>query len=140
MKTPNFRSLILITVLATTAIAPASPPHGNPAGTALSVSARFLKGTESLLVQGTAPAGSSVLLQLTATFDRNVPVVVIDRLNIVAARDNSFTAVLPYTSASEHIAVLSVQASTDGFSPAIACCFHVAGPQTSQSPPANRHA
>ncbi|HUZ48976.1 MAG TPA: hypothetical protein VMW12_04425, partial [Candidatus Dormibacteraeota bacterium] len=87
MKTPNFRSLILLTVLATTAIAPASPSHGNPAGTAFSVSARFLKGTESLLVQGTAPAGSPVLLQLTATFDRNVPVVVIDRLNIVAARD-----------------------------------------------------
>ncbi len=135
MKTLTVRSLLLVAAAAMMAVSPATPSHFGQGGGSLTVSARFLPGTESLLVQGTAPAGSPVLLSLSATFDQDVPAVVVDRVDIVAGRDNSFTAVLPYTPASEHIAVLSIQASMDGVSPAIACCFPVRGPRTSSSIP-----
>lgn len=135
MKILIVRSLLLLSAVAMMAASPASPTRFGRGGGTLTVSARFLPGTESLLVQGTAPAGSPVSLLLSATFDQDVPAVVVNRLNIVADRDNSFTAVLPYTPASEHIAVLSIQASMDGVSPAIACCFPVRGPRTSSSIP-----
>ena len=135
MKILPVRSLLLVSAIALMAAVPATPSRFGQGRGTLTVSARFLPGTESLLVQGTAPAGSPVLLSLSATFDQDVPAVVVERVDIVAGRDNSFTAVLPYTPASEHIAVLSIQASMDGVSPAIACCFPVRGPRTSSSIP-----
>lgn len=97
----------------------------------ITVSAAFLPGTESLLVTGTAPSGTVVVLSLSATFDPNVPTAVVDRMDVVAARDGRFRAVLPYTSASETIAVLSVLAtSMNGAASATACCFSIPGPQT----------
>ena len=136
MKILIVRSLLLLSAVAMIAAAsPASPTHFGQGGGSLTVSARFLPGTESLLVHGTAPAGSPVFISLSATFDQDVPAVVVNRVDIVADRDNSFTAVLPYTPASEHIAVLSIQASMDGVLPAIACCFPVRGPRTSSSIP-----
>ena len=134
MKTLTVRSLLLLAAVVCTAAAPASPSHFGQGGGSLTISARFLPGTESLLVHGTAPAGSPVFLTLSATFDQDVPAVVVDRVDIVADRDNSFTAVIPYAPASEHIAVLSIQASMDGVSPAVACCFPVRGPGTSSIP------
>jgi hypothetical protein len=138
MKTPIVRSTLLLTAIALMAAVPASPSRSGKGGGTLTISARPLRGTESLLVQGTAPAGAPVFLRLTATFDRDVPAVVVDRMRVVADADNGFTAVLPYTPASEHIAILSVQASMAGLSPAIACCFAARGPRTSSSSSSTR--
>lgn len=133
MKTPRaLRTLTVRSLMVLGAVTLAAAVAGATA--AITINARFLPGTESLMVQGTAPAGSQVLLTLTAAFDADVPVAVIDRLYVIADRDNNFSAVLPYAPASEHNAVLSVQASMDGTSPAIACCFPVRGPHTSSSP------
>jgi len=137
MKTNASLSIILLIAFATLAVAPAPPSRVEQRESPLTINARLLRGTESLLVQGTAPAGASVLLSLSATFDRDVPAVVIDRLLVVADADNTFTAVIPYTSASERFVVLAVQASLHGLSPVVACCFSVRGPSTSSSPSPN---
>lgn len=138
MKTLIVRSTLLLAVVALMAAVPASPSRSGKGGGTLTITARALRGTESLLVQGTAPAGTPVFLRLTATFDRDVPAVVVDRERVVADAGNGFTAVLPYAPASEHIGILSVQASIDGFSPAIACCFAARGPRTSSSSSSTR--
>ncbi|HEY5256911.1 MAG TPA: hypothetical protein VIJ12_00875 [Candidatus Baltobacteraceae bacterium] len=97
----------------------------------ITINAAFIPGAEKLLVTGTAPSGSVVFLSLMATFDPSVPTVVVNRMDVVAARNGRFRAVLPYASAAETIAVLSVQASSwNGRSTATACCFSLPGPQT----------
>jgi hypothetical protein len=127
MKTLTARSLMLIAALATMTATPA-PIRADVQP--LTVSASFLPGTESLLVRGRADAGSLVVLELSGTLDRDLPAVIIDRMQIVASSTNSFVAVLPYAPAFEHFATLSVSAMADGETPAIACCFHVQGPMT----------
>lgn len=123
-------ALLLAVGVPTAALLAGSVPSGT-----LTVRAAFLRGTESVLVQGTAPAGTVVLLGVSATFNRDLPSVVVDRADALAGTDGRFRAVLPYTPASEAFTVLSVQASADGMTPVTACCFPVKGPQTSSKPP-----
>lgn len=98
----------------TSAIKPAVPLH---------ISASFLSGTTSLLVKGTATSGVPVELSLLATFDPDIPVVVVARAFVVAGPDNQFRTVLTYAPASASIATLSVQATAAGMQAATACCF-----------------
>lgn len=145
MLTLLFRPLLPVAAILSIALAPAlagakSLPASRTVAAssdALTVGAHFLPGTDSLLVRGTAPAGSPVLLSVSATFDRDVPAVIVDRVYVVAAEDGRFSAILPYAPASEHLAVLSVQALTTGIAPATACCFPVGGPRTLSGSPTN---
>jgi hypothetical protein len=137
--TRSFIPVALITLMAMVAFG-ASAQQASSDGSAsmtggIIIKAAFIPGEESLLVTGTAPSGSVVFLSLSATFDSGVPTTLVNRTNVVAARDGRYRAVMPYASAAEEFAVLSVRASSwDGRSSATACCFPVPTTQTTSAP------
>lgn len=69
------------------------PESSTSGGGVLTITARQIPGSETLALNGTAPAKLPVTITLTAELSKELPIVVISRTTVMSASDGSYSAV-----------------------------------------------
>jgi len=101
------RATVLLATLAVAASVPVAPalaqtaaPAASPAAAQLTLTAIHRRGTTSVELNGTAPAGTSLTVAITGRIARDLPVVLIARTVVVAASDGTYAVRVPIGSVS----------------------------------------
>ncbi len=113
-------AILTASLLAFPAIATAAVPSRTASavaqapGTAqqITLEARQLQGAEAIDVSGTAPAGGTVTVTLTALVSEDIPTVLVSRHDVVADVNGRFGAIIPIASAYERGIILTVYATS----------------------------
>lgn len=101
---------------------------------AISLELRPVRGSETIAVSGTAPAGRAVQLTLYATFSRDIPDVVLSRQTVLPNGDGAFATTVPIAPAYFRGAIITVVASTPPSGPSASARITVAAPNVTVPP------
>lgn len=116
-----------------TVVIPPTNPHG-----AISLEARFVPGREAFLASGSAPAFTPIDLTVVGTVSRDIPDVLVSRIQITSDASGHFSVVIPVAPNYFRGSILTVVASAVAGVTTARAQLTVGAPNDSVSVPAEQ--